>query len=484
MRKIKYILGFCFLLLFTACNDWLDVKPLGQVEEEKMFEDEKGFLQTLTGTYTLLNAESAYGEELTLGMVDEIVHYWNEISKFYDFNYRDSEVEGRLASTWQQMYKAIANTNLVLKNLEGKQPGDLENFNLIKGEALGLRAYIHLDLLRLFGPVLKDGLEQKAIPYHEEFSNQIVKIMTAKEVLEKIEKDLLAAYTLLEEDPVKTLGRTYNANLENKDLAYQFRGIRMNYYAVCGTLARLYQLKNDAANALKYAGEVLEATDIFQLLKRDDIIQVDRRDLMFQRELIWALYDQNFEKKLGSKMGYNKYSIDFPFKEFVYEQADAYGNVADYRSAYLWTEVKMSTAYWIPAKYVRIYGTASAADGSREDKTPWEKLLPMMRLTEMYYIAAEANLENNAPEAYRLLNEVRVSRNLDPLPETLKNDRVALTEQLIYEYQKDTWGEGKLFYFYKHLFHDIITREGNIQATKALFELPIPKDELEFGGNE
>lgn len=48
--------------------------------------------------------------------------------------------------------------------------------------------------------------------------------MTAKEVLEKIEKDLLAAYTLLEEDPVKTLGRTYNANLENKDLAYQFRG--------------------------------------------------------------------------------------------------------------------------------------------------------------------------------------------------------------------------------------------------------------------
>lgn len=48
-----------------------------------------------------------------------------------------------------------------------------------------------------------------------------------------------------------------------------------------------------------------------------------------------------------------------------------------------------------------------AADGSREDKTPWEKLLPMMRLTEMYYIAAEANLENNAPEAYRLLNEVR-----------------------------------------------------------------------------
>ncbi|MFR7824454.1 MAG: hypothetical protein ACLU30_15645 [Odoribacter splanchnicus] len=78
--------------------------------------------------------------------------------------------------------------------------------------------------------------------------------MTARGI-GKIEKDLLAAYTI-GGGSGKNTRRTYNANLENKDLALSVRGIRMNYYAVCGTLARLYQLKNDAANALKYAGEV------------------------------------------------------------------------------------------------------------------------------------------------------------------------------------------------------------------------------------
>ena len=150
-----------------------------------MFDEEAGFLQVLTGTYTLLNASAAYGEELTIGFVDEIVHYWNERSKFYIADYKDAEVVSRLDATWRQMYKAIANVNLLLKNLEGKDKADFENYNLIKGEALGLRAYLHLDLLRLYGPVLKDGLNQTAIPYHEEFSNDLVDRMTAEKVLEK-----------------------------------------------------------------------------------------------------------------------------------------------------------------------------------------------------------------------------------------------------------------------------------------------------------
>lgn len=53
----------------------------------------------------------------------------------------------------------------------------------------------------------------------------------------------------------------------------------------------------------------------------------------------------------------------------------------------------------------------------------------------------------------------------------------------MYEYMKEFWGEGKLFYEYKRQYRDIITREGNIRASRALFELPIPDSELEHGGN-
>ena len=117
------------------------------------------------------------------------------------------------------------------------------------------------------------------------------------------------------------------------------------------------------------------------------------------------------------------------------------------------------------------------------DITPWEKLLPMIRLSEVYYMAAEANLSTRPEESWRLLNEVRVSRNLSALPESLKGDAGALLEQIANEYRKDCWGEGKLFYFYKRLFRNIVTREENIPASLELFELPLPKDENEFGNN-
>ena len=289
MREMKYIILLGFILLGGACNEWLDVEPLGQVDAEKMFEDEKGCLQTLTGAYMLLASTEAYGEELTVGFVDEIVRYWNKASKAYDFDYQDATLVGRFDGTWGKMYEAIANLNLLLQNLKDSDKEKFENYNLIRGEALGLRAYIHLDLLRLFGPVLKEGLNQKSIPYREEFSNQLVTFMTAEEVLGKIEKDLLEAYVLLANDPIKEYGRKAGKNLDNKDLAFQYRGVRMNYYAVCGTLARCYQLKGNYSDALKYAKEIIDATTIFQLLKRDDIMDSKGANLMFERELIWSL---------------------------------------------------------------------------------------------------------------------------------------------------------------------------------------------------
>ena len=71
----------------------------------------------------------------------------------------------------------------------------------------------------------------------------------------------------------------------------------MNYYAVCGTLARFYQLKGNNSEALKYAQEIIDAKEIFQLLKRDDIMDSRGPNLMFERELIWALHDEKISQK-------------------------------------------------------------------------------------------------------------------------------------------------------------------------------------------
>ncbi len=480
----RYILGLISLFALTACGDWLDVTPYGQVEPDKMFEEEKGFMQMLTGSYTLLNSDAAYGRELTIGFPEEIVHYWQKTSEFHAFRYTDQEMADRLDATWLQLYKAIANINLLLGYMDGKEASDYEYYNLIKGEALGLRAYLHLDLLRLFGPVLKNGgMDKKAIPYHETFSNQIVQVMTATEVLGKIQRDLDSAYVLLKNDPIQIYGRWVDKDDQSKygdamnvtDLAFNFRGIRMNYYAVCATLARVYMLKEDYTNALRYANEVIEATDVFSLVKREDWGVT--KNLMFERELIWGVYYQEI-KNMSRYLGFAGYEVDKDYVNDVYTNASAYGSVEDYRMAW-WTTTSTTPSSTYLNKYVRTMSTGA----NSSDITPWEKLLPMIRLSEVYYMAAEANLSARPEESWRLLNEVRVSRNLSALPESLKGDAGALLEQIANEYRKDCWGEGKLFYFYKRLFRNIVTREENIPASLELFELPLPKDENEFGNN-
>jgi len=55
---------------------------------------------------------------------------------------------------------------------------------------LALRAFLHFDLLRLYGPSPAVGKEHKAIPYMEEFTNIASRRLTVNQVLEKVAADL------------------------------------------------------------------------------------------------------------------------------------------------------------------------------------------------------------------------------------------------------------------------------------------------------
>ncbi|MFR7875028.1 MAG: RagB/SusD family nutrient uptake outer membrane protein [Butyricimonas paravirosa] len=49
---------------------------------------------------------------------------------------------------WKTSYLAISYLNNIINNLESKSEKDFRHYNLYTGEALGLRAVIHFDLLR------------------------------------------------------------------------------------------------------------------------------------------------------------------------------------------------------------------------------------------------------------------------------------------------------------------------------------------------
>lgn len=74
----KYIVcSLCFWILCSSCNDWLDVKPQGQTEEEDMYTTYEGFKDALTGCYVKLKDRDLYGEGLTMSLIESLAQLWD-----------------------------------------------------------------------------------------------------------------------------------------------------------------------------------------------------------------------------------------------------------------------------------------------------------------------------------------------------------------------------------------------------------------------
>src|SRR3712207_9251034 len=100
---------------------------------------------------------------------------------------------------------------------------------MLRGEALAIRAFCHFDLLRAWGPWnYRNNAKAAAtetIPYRTVADNSKQPRLAAKEVLNRIEKDLLAARDLLAYEK--------DVKLKGSDRRYRF-----NYHAITALLAR------------------------------------------------------------------------------------------------------------------------------------------------------------------------------------------------------------------------------------------------------
>jgi len=104
--------------------------------------------------------------------------------------------------------------------------------------------------------------------------------------------------------------------------------------------------------------------------------------------------------------------------------------------------------------------------------------MPMIRLSEMYLIAAEGWMEDDPEHAAELLQTLKQART-----KSIVNKQTVTEEMILLEMRKEFVGEGQLFYVYKRLNHDIIgnTSEDGVKASNRVFVLPLPEEEIEYG---
>ena len=73
--KIKYGWLLC-LLVFSACNSWIDITPSDRLNEDMLFEDRQGFEKAINGVYVGLVDRSLYGRNLSAGVIVLMAQYY------------------------------------------------------------------------------------------------------------------------------------------------------------------------------------------------------------------------------------------------------------------------------------------------------------------------------------------------------------------------------------------------------------------------
>ncbi len=472
MRKhITYIIIIAVFLSLFSCNKWLDISPKTEIKESENFSNEQGYKDALTGVYLLLTNSSLYGRDLSYGLVDVLGRQYTDIpssSMYYylsNYDYSNQLSINLIDAVWNSAYNAIANLNTLISYIDDADPSlfTANNQEIIKGEAYGLRAFIHFDLLRLFGPSVKIGADNLAIPYVKTMGKELSPILTVNQVIDLIIADLQIAEDALKFDPIyehSTINNWDDNWMRNRELKF-------NYYAVKLLQARVLLYKKDYSAALSAAEEVIGQTTYYWTPSSEiTTTTVENRNRIFAQEMIFGLNIPSLRDDYSSWFSSSSALLksDYYWGQTYETSLTGYG--ADYRYVYL--------TYYDPTAYKRYSLKLQQPESSI---STYSRRLPLMRFTEAYYIAAECKLKTTGvSEAVPYINTVRSKRNI-MIELSLDFTEAQLQNEIFKEYMKEFVCEGQLFYYYKRTDASSIMFYGGV-FSKNKYVLPIPLSEL------
>lgn len=475
-----FIAMMLVLCVASGCKKYLDVSPKSTLAAKDLFTSEVGFQEALSGLYAQVGSRSLFGDNLSMGFVSAMAQNYGPLDQQSPLvqscalNFASAEVINYTTASWDTAYYTIAGANFLLQNLEQKKSMlSKSGYEQMKGEALGLRAYLHFEILRLFGPTYANEPNQKAIPYVDTANNKTTIPSTTSVVIDRVMQDLQAAETLLKDvDPVTT------------GTSLTTRRFKMNYYAVKGLQARVLLYKGDKNGAFTAAQTVVNS-GYFPFVTPATVTTTPAfKNRLFMGELIMAVrvrtiqtWAENIYFKFHGSLGQGATRTAADWNK-LYETTA--GGATDMRYNFL---LEDDQGFLFPSKFWQTYsGGSTSVDSNRLDQT-----VPMIRLSELYYIMAEAAPDVATGTGY--LNQVRSARSL-PLLDVASMTQTKLTNEITKEYQKEFLAEGQLFFYYKRLnftnmlfYAPTATTSPSVPLTPKAYILPIPAAELEFNPN-
>lgn len=497
MRKI-YIITFCLLAAFlSSCNDWLDVRPSDEIKEEFLFETGNGYRNALNGIYRKMATFNVYGSNLSWGLIDawgqvycltqcSDDHGGKAMKKIMDFKFKDSDLTPTTDAMWDDAWNIVANCNNLIQQVENADTllfyDKKKERDMILGEALALRAYVQFDLLRIYAPSLAmNPGERTFIPYVESYPAYLENRQTVSYCLNHIISDLVRAQSILEpidKNKVFSTNRRFITTYSGEAQFTGYRGYRLNYYAVTGVLARVYlyaQLPDKAYEAAKILIDEENENGYFAAKTSDYSIRTSGNLKMFD-DLIFALYSTDLiDWNQDINEGKDKY--DSHFMAWSSDKVDdVFGEDKnkDWRNKY---QMEFMGDYYL-YRMLKYSKQNEATDEGKENN----RMIPMIRMSEIYYIAAEAIFDKDKEEAQGYLEKVKKGRGVKlVLPAASISDvsKEQFIDLMVNDAQREFMGEGQTFFMYKRLMR--ILKDGNyrndIAPSETNFVLPLPDTE-------
>lgn len=471
MKKILITLLMVVTLITSSCNKWLDVRPEGEMTTPDLFSSYNGYASALNGCYFLLKNRNIYGENLTISHIESMGQLWRtDVNgrpadyELKNFNYDGDNAKTAVASIYDGLFNVIAQTNMIIKNLEetGDVITDPVSRALIEGESYAIRALCHFDILRLFGQV-PGGSISVNLPFQEVVSHQILpKYFGYNDYVAKIEADLLKAESILKDkDPIFSYTFDYlnrfeisaTDNIVLDDDFHGYRQHRMNYWAVKGLLARFYLYTGNKEKAYTYAKSILEAkgADGKDLIALSGVADINSNFLALPTESLFMLHVHNIITYIPALLGpgsiqtTNTHLVITPAQ--FNEMFDGQNIATNNRYKAIWNRTlsdPMGTFYPILMKF---FYDKNAYSTAWTDMTK-KQVMPMIRLSEIYLIAMETT--PSLAEANSLWKKYQVSHNVLISGDAFSSlDQVK--QEVLKEYRRELCGEGQIFFSYKRL---------------------------------
>ena len=412
MKRIpNYILIFSLLcsLLMAACSkSFITKTPSDSLPIDQALSDSSALQTALYGAYSELRATNCYGRSIPLlGDLqgdNTYVEIRNAGRYLSDYNYSVAVNDAVALGIWQDLYAVIERANAII---DAKPTGPLAD--QIKAQAYGLRGLCYFKLVNLFAKPYTDDKTGLGVPLVLHYDlTYLPKRSPIDSVYTQIVSDFKAALTHAPDYTASTY---------------------LSHYSIEALLARAYLYMGDNADAETAAVDVINNSGFtlvdpagFAGFWADPGIHSDAVEVMFEVDV--DIHNNNGSDDLSL--------IYIP---------DGYGDI--YASSQLYnlyspTDVRQSlltpgvTKLAIPAYLVNKF--SNGANPADRDN------VKVIRLAEVYLIAAEAALPGDEATALSYLNALMAQR--DPSFPGYSSTGAQLLSDIVTERRKELAFEG------------------------------------------